>query len=133
MKKEELLGKELSNLYALAKQVNIYFDESDIRFLTGKARKILENYIKFSTANEEQASRTLRTLHVNPGNTTDSIVQEITENLQDIAIQEGYSKEVRELGFMMSINRLIGYHAANIENVQYMVHAVYDDKILQRA
>jgi hypothetical protein len=127
MKKGELLGKELSNLYAIAKQVNHHFDESDIRFLSEKSQKILEKYIQFSSANEEQASGALRDLHVNPGNTTDSIVHEITENLHEIATHRGYSKEVRELGYVMSLNRLIGYHAANIENVQHMVSAVYDD------
>tara|TARA_R110000822_G_scaffold22076_4_gene69677 strand:+ start:1951 stop:2100 length:150 start_codon:yes stop_codon:yes gene_type:complete len=48
--------------------------------------------------NKEQVSKTLRNLDINPGNTTDSIVHEITENLQEIATQKGYGKEVRKLG-----------------------------------
>lgn len=67
--------------------------------------------------NKEQVSKTLRNLDINPGNTTDSIVQEITENLQEIATQKGYGKEVRRWGYTMSLNRLISYHEANIENL----------------
>jgi len=125
MKKVDLLGKELSNLYAIAKQVNHYFDESDISFLSEKVQKILVNYVKFSCTNEEQISKTLRELNVNPGNTIDSIVNEITENLRDITTQKGYSKEIKELGFMMSLNRLIGYHESNLENIHYLMDEIY--------
>lgn len=128
MKKEELLGKELSNLYAIAKQVKTYFDDSDISFLSEKAQQILVSYVGFSCRNEEQTSRILKSLEVNPGNTTDSIVQEITENLHDIASQKGYSKEVRALGYMMSLNRLISYHAVNIDNLDNLVGEVYEKK-----
>lgn len=128
MKKEELLGKELSNLYAIAKQVKTYFDDSNISFLSEKAQQILVSYVGFSCRNEEQTSRILKSLEVNPGNTTDSIVQEIIENLHDIASQKGYSKEVRALGYMMSLNRLINYHAVNIDNLDNLVGEVYEKK-----
>lgn len=125
MKKEELFGKELSNLYAIAKQVNHYFDGSDINFLSEKAQQILVNYVKFSCSNEEQTAAALRDLNINPGNTTDSIVNEITENLHDITTHKGYSKEIRELGFILSLNRLIGYHESNLENIQHLLDLVY--------
>ncbi|GGW47918.1 hypothetical protein [Arenibacter certesii] len=125
MKKEELLGKELSNLYAIAKQVNHYFDGSEINFLSERTQQILVNYIKFSCTNEEQTAGALRDLKINPGNTSDSIVNEITENLHDITTRKGYSKEIRELGFLMSLNRLIGYHESNLENIQYLMDLVY--------
>lgn len=127
MNKDELLGKELSNLYAIAKQVNTYFDESDISFLSERVQKILVNYVKFSCNNEEQTSRTLRELNVNPGNTVDSIVNEITENLHSISTQKGIGKAVRELGFVMSLNRLIQYHGSNLENIQYLMDVVYEE------
>lgn len=65
MNKEELLGRELSNLYAIAKQVNHYFDGSDISFLSEENQLILVEYVKFSCANEEQVSSTLRNLEIN--------------------------------------------------------------------
>lgn len=120
MTKEELLGKELSNLYAIAKQVKNYFDESDISFLTERTQKVLVGYVEFSCKNEAQASQALRNLGFNPGNTTDSIVQEITENLHEIATLKGQSKELKALGYAMSLNRLMGYHKANIENLGYL-------------
>ncbi len=121
MTKEDLLGKELSNLYAIAKQVNHYFNDSDISFLSERAQQLLMRYVKFSCSNEEQTSANLRNLHVNPGNTSDSIVKEITENLRDIAIEKEMSKKVKELCYMMSLNRLVSYHAANIDNVRYLL------------
>lgn len=117
MKKEELLSKELSNLYAIAKQVNHYFNDSDISFLSERMQKTLVNYVKFSCANEEKITDALRNLNINPRNTTDSIVQEITENLHEITKQKDCSDDVKEMGFTMSLNRLISYHFANIENL----------------
>jgi len=121
MTKEDLLGKELSNLYAIAKQVNHYFNDSDISFLSEGAQQLLMRYVKFSCANEEQTSENLRGLQVNPGNTSDSIVHEITENLHQIATEKGMNKKVRELSYIVSLNRLIGYHSANIENIGYLL------------
>ncbi|QLG46533.1 hypothetical protein [Costertonia aggregata] len=122
MDKIGLFSKELSNLYAIAKQVNHYFNGSDISFLSDKDQAILVDYVKFSCANEEQVSRSLRNLEINPGNTTDSIVQEMTENLQEISNQSGLNEEIKAMGYMMSLNRLISYHAANIHILDYYSH-----------
>ena len=119
MNKEELLGKELSNLYAISKQVNHYFNGSDISFLSERIQQLLMKYVKFSCNNEERVSESLRSLNINPGNTKDSIVQEIIENLNEIATQKEYAREVREMGFIMSLNRLISYHMANINNLDF--------------
>ena len=121
MTKEDLLGKELSNLYAIAKQVNHYFNDSDISFLSEPSQNTLMRYVEFSCADEEKTSENLRSLQVNPGNTSDSIVNDITENLKEIVNEKGLSKKVREMSYMMSLNRLIGYHAANIENIGYLL------------
>jgi lipopolysaccharide biosynthesis regulator YciM len=121
MTKEDLLGRELSNLYAIAKQVNHYFNDSDISFLSEEAQQLLMRYVEFSCTNEEQTSENLRALGVNPGNTSDSIVNEITENLHGIATEKGLNKKVRESSYMVSLNRLIGYHSANIENIGYLL------------
>ncbi|MDT7827785.1 hypothetical protein RQM65_03785 [Pricia sp. S334] len=121
MIKEDLLGKELSNLYAIAKQVNRYFDDSDISFLSEREQQLVMGYVKFSCANEEETSENLRIMQVNPGNTTDAIVAEITENLHEIATEKGLSKKVRELSYMMSVNRLVAYHTANLENIGYLL------------
>jgi len=116
MTKKELLGKELSNLYAIAKQVNTHFNGSDISFLSEKAFAVLGDYVKFSCANEEETSESLRALQVNPGNTTDSIVREMTENLNDI-VKSNEKDALKELSFNLSLNRLISYHTTNVQNV----------------
>lgn len=116
MTKKELYGKELSNLYAIAKQVNHYFNGSDISFLTEKTTQILSDYVQFSCGNEEEIADTLRNIKVNPGNTTDSIVNEMTENLNEI-IKSNLKKSVKETSYVLSLNRLIAYHMVNVENV----------------
>ncbi len=124
MDKEELLGKELSNLYAISKQVNHYFNDSDISFLSERRKVILEDYLKLSCKNEVEIAETLRHINVNPGNTTDSIVNEITENLQEIISHNGFKKDSKQLSYMMSLNRLISYHVANIENIGFLLNEV---------
>ena len=121
MDKEELLGKELSNLYAISKQVNHYFNDSDISFLSERRKVILEDYLKLSCKNEVEIAETLRHINVNPGNTTDSIVNEITENLQEIISNNGFKKDSKQLSYMMSLNRLISYHVSNIENIRFLL------------
>ena len=93
MKKDELLAKELFNLYAIGKRVIRYFNEIKTSFLSKRVEKIIMQYVEFCKMNKEQVSTTLRNLDINPGNTTNSMVQVITQNLQAIAAQKGYGKE----------------------------------------
>ncbi|TLF45552.1 hypothetical protein [Maribacter aurantiacus] len=124
MDKEELLGKELSNLYAISKQVNNFFNGSKIGFLNERRKTMLEEYLKLSCKYENDIAQALRHINVNPGNTTDSIVQEITENLQEILSESGIKKDSKQLSYMMSLNRLISYHVANIENIGFLLNEV---------
>lgn len=119
MTKKEILGKELSNLYAIAKQVNTYFDGSDISFLSERTQVALADYVRFSCANEEETSETLKKMRVNPGNTTDSIVNEITDNLLEVVLGN-YSKTLKELNYQLSLNRLLSYHMANVDNILHL-------------
>ena len=122
MDKQDLMGKELSNLYAIAKQVNHYFNGSDISFLNETRKIMITNYLQFSCKNEELIAELLRGINVNPGNTKDSIIDEITENLHDIISKKNCSDQVKSLSYMMSLNRLISYHIANVENVRYVMN-----------
>ena len=126
MNKEDLLQKELSNLYAISKQINNYFNGSEISFLSEKNQLNLMDYLKLNCEQEEQVSDVLQSFNFNPANTTDSIVQEITENLAIIAGQE-IGNEIKEAGYLMSINRLISYQIANVENIQFVGNK--EDKI----
>ncbi|WP_209400392.1 hypothetical protein [Pseudozobellia sp. WGM2] len=120
MTRDDLLGKEMSNLYAIAKQVNHYFNDSDISFLKKRMQNLLSNYVKFSCNHEEQTAEMLRNLQVNPGNTTDSIVNEMTENLDQI-VKSDLSDSLKQLSYELSLNRLISYHKANIENIEHLL------------
>lgn len=124
MDMQDLLGKELSNLYAIAKQVNHYFNGSDISFLNEERKQIVENYLQFSCKNEEDIAEMLRNINVNPGNTKDSIIEEITENLHQIILQKDTTRKLKSLGYMMSLNRLVSYHMANVDNIRFVMNDV---------
>lgn len=129
MDTKELLGKELSNLYAITKQVNHFFDGNDISFLTESRQHTVMKYVKLSCKNEQDVAEVLRTININPGNTTDSIINEITENLRDITIQKDSTDELKSMGYIMSFNRLISYHEANIKNIEYLLDEIGDLRI----
>ena len=119
MDKQELLGKELSNLYAINKQVSHYFKNSDLSFLDEHRQQTVNKYINANLKNEELVTKMLRLLEVNPGNTVDSIVNEITENLHEISLKKTDNKALNGLGYMMSFNRLLSYHKANVFNIDF--------------
>ncbi|WP_093978918.1 hypothetical protein [Arenibacter algicola] len=78
--------------------------------------------MRFCKTNKELVPKTLRNLVINLGNTSDSIVQEITKNLQIIATRKGCGDEVRKPGYTMSLNRIISYPEANIDNLDSWKH-----------
>ncbi|MFV1447882.1 hypothetical protein VBZ51_01980 [Maribacter sp. HS] len=122
MDKQELLGKEFSNLYAINKQVSHYFKNSDLSFLDEHRQQTVNNYINANLKNEELVTKMLRLLEVNPGNTVDSIVNEITENLHEISLKKTDNKALNGLGYMMSFNRLLSYHKANVVNIDFILN-----------
>ena len=122
MDKQELLGKELSNLYAINKQVSHYFKNSDLSFLDEHRQQTVNKYINANLKNEELVTKMLRLLEVNPGNTVDSIVNEITENLHEISLKKTDNKALNGLGYMMSFNRLLSYHKANVVNIDFILN-----------
>ena len=122
MDKQELLGKELSNLYAINKQVSHYFKNSDLSFLDEHRQQTVNKYINANLKNEKLVTKMLRSLEVNPGNTVDSIVNEITENLHEISLKKTDNKALNGLGYMMSFNRLLSYHKANVVNIDFILN-----------
>ena len=119
MTTHDLLSKELSNMYALSKQIITYFDESEIDFLPEGTQLLLVKYLALNCLNKEIISEALSSLKINPGNTTDSIVEEITNNLKAI-VNENINKTVKTKGYLMSLNRMLGYQLSNIENVHFL-------------
>ncbi|MEQ8217015.1 MAG: hypothetical protein RH981_02185 [Arenibacter sp.] len=52
MKKDELLAKELCNLYAIGKQVIRYFNEIETSFLSKRVENIIIQYVEFCKMNK---------------------------------------------------------------------------------
>jgi len=120
-----LLSKELSNIYAIYKQVNKFLDGSDIHFLSEQHQLLLMDYLKTLCKSEEDISNMLVKLQFNPTNTVDSIIEEITENLREITNQD-ISEQVKSSGYRMSMNRLLAYQIANLENAQHIGDGLLD-------
>ena len=59
--------------------------------------------------------RSLQEKNINPGNTTDSVAQEMIENIKDIASQK-IPQEVKDEGLLASFNRINYYRMACYEN-----------------
>lgn len=115
---KDLRRKELSNLYAIFKQSNKHFKKAGISFLTDKKQLMLTYYIKFTADLEEKVSDICSKLGINPGNTKDSIVEEMTENLKE-SMKLKIDQEVKEIGYLMSVNRLMNYQISNLENIAF--------------
>ena len=115
----DLLNKELTNLYAITKQINNYLNGSDISFFDEKNQIQLGDYLKANCQYENHISEKLDKLNINPTNTQDSIITEIIENLQQIA-DSTIQNNVKSEGYLMSLNRLMCYQIANFKNIEYL-------------
>lgn len=119
MNRKKLFNEELSNLYAINKQVNKYFTKDNSRFLSEKHQVLLNEYLNVTRQCEKMTSNILDELDFNPTNTSDSIIEEIIENLANIARMD-IDNVIKTPGYLMSINRLISYQLANLENIKYI-------------
>ena len=106
-------------MYAINKQLRQYFDGREIAFLSEKLQLLLVNYLEFVCTCTKETTMVLEELEINPGSTSDSIVQEITENLSNITNQD-IETSVKTLGYAMSLNRLMGYQIANLGNIEFL-------------
>lgn len=114
-----ILQKELSNLYALSKQINNYLDGSKIDFLIDRHQLNIGTYLKANCEFEITISEMLKVNSINPGNTIDSIIAEIVKNLEGIASND-MNSTAKQLGYLFSLNRLLSYQIANLENISFL-------------
>lgn len=117
----EVFEKELSNIYALTKQINIHFINYNRNFLNENLNHLLSNYLDWNHTYETRIAECLRALEINPGNTIDSVAKEILDNIDELN-SEVLSENVKNLSFQLCLNRLISYHRANIENIQELLN-----------
>ncbi|MDD3788660.1 MAG: DUF892 family protein [Petrimonas sp.] len=111
----DLFNSELKNLYALEKQFAKVLNEIKDNVADEDLLQIITD---LTTEAEEQfdlVHQALKDLMINPGSTTDSVVQQMAENLRQASLMD-IPQEVKDEGILASLNRLNYYRMACYEN-----------------
>ena len=115
---KDLFEAEFKNLYAMEKQIM-----ADIENFPSvehkKFNKALNLMAKSNGKNFEKIKKLNSDMSLNPGSTTDSIIQEILENIKSIESEKLNSK-VKEAGLLASFNRLATYRTTAYFNAYRM-------------
>ena len=125
----DLFNSEFTNLYTLEKECAEIFEavQSDIE--DADIKQIAMELAKDASTQFVLLQEALRTKEINPGNTTDSVAQEMIENLKEIASLK-IPQEVKDEGILGSFNRLNYYRMACYENAYELAKKLeYDDVI----
>ncbi|MEO6348470.1 MAG: DUF892 family protein [Aquaticitalea sp.] len=119
---KELFEKEFKNLYALEKQIHdtmITLEPSESK----KLKKRVKKFLKYNTSDFLTVQEIAQNLSINPGNTIDSVAQEILKNISEIAHLNLVVNE-KNAGLIPSLNRLLAYKTINYYNVRRMAKAL---------
>ena len=111
----DLFNSEFKNLYALEKECTEIFENVQEEI---KDEDLLQIAIDLTSECKNQLDllqQALRDKNINPGNTTDSVAQEMIENLKEISKQQ-IPQDVKDEGLLASFNRLNYYRMACYEN-----------------
>ena len=111
----DLFNSEFKNLYALEKECVEIFESVQEKIEDQDLLQIALELAKDSGKQLELLQEALRKVDINPGNTTDSVAQEMIENLKEISSQQ-IPQEVKDEGILASFNRLNYYRMACYEN-----------------
>ena len=63
-------------------------------------------------------------LSINPGNTVDSVAEEMLDNISEISNMEAIPSKVKNAGMVASLYRLVSYKTVNYYNVRRMAKAM---------
>lgn len=125
----DLFNSEFRNLYALEKECTEIFEAVQPEIQDADIKLIAVELTKDASTQFDLLQEALRTKEINPGNTTDSVAQEMIENLKEIASQK-IPQEVKDEGILGSFNRLNYYRMACYENAYELAKKLeYDDLI----
>ncbi|GEM_PF-6385330 len=123
----DLFNSEFKNLYALEKECVEIFEAVQQEI---KDQDLLQIAVELANDSEKQFNllqEALRNKEINPGNTTDSVAQEMIENLKEISSLK-IPQEVKDEGILGSFNRLNYYRIACYENTYELAKKLgYDD------
>ena len=111
----DLFNSEFKNLYALEKECVEIFEAVQEEIKDQDLLQIAVELSKESKKQYELLKEALQDKEINPGNTTDSVAQEMIENLKEIASQK-IPQEVKDEGLLASFNRMTYYRMACYEN-----------------
>ena len=123
----DLFNSEFKNLYALEKECVETFEAVQVEIEDQDLQQIAVELAKESKKQFDLLKEALRDKDINPGNTTDSVAQEMIENIKDIASQK-IPQEIKDEGLLASFNRMSYYRIACYENTYELAKKVgYDD------
>lgn len=123
----DLFNSEFKNLYALEKECVEIFEAVQEEIEDQDLMQIAVELAKDSGKQFELLQEALRKTEVNPGNTTDSVAQEMIENLKEISSLD-IPQEVKDESILGSFNRLNYYRMACYENTYELAKKLkYDD------
>ena len=111
----DLFNSEFKNLYALEKECVEIFEAVQEEIKDQDLLQIAVVLSKESKKQYELLKEALQDKEINPGNTTDSVAQEMIENLKEISSQK-IPQEVKDEGLLASFNRMTYYRMACYEN-----------------
>ena len=125
----DLFNSEFKNLYALEKECVEIFEAVQEEIKDQDLLQIAKELAKDSGKQLELLQEALQKTEVNPGNTTDSVAQEMIENLKEISSLK-IPQEVKDESILGSFNRLNYYRMACYENTYELAKKLkYDDLI----
>ncbi|MDD2474974.1 MAG: DUF892 family protein [Dysgonamonadaceae bacterium] len=111
----DLFNSEFKNLYALEKECAEIFEVVQAEIKDPDLLQIAVDLVLECNNQLDLLQQALRDNDINPGNTTDSVAQEMIENLKDISAMK-IPQEVKDEGLLASFNRLNYYRMACYEN-----------------
>lgn len=114
---KDLFEIEFKNLYAIEKQSSEIKDRIKYTFNNKDIEKRYQNFIKNAQDSMKEIQTYLSLQKINPGNTVDSVMQEILQNIVDIT-NKRINKDIKETGLLCSLNRATHYKIACYKNVR---------------
>lgn len=107
----DLYEAELKNLYALEKQIQSSL-QNDYKVKNERLKKRLDKFTSHNEKDFQRIQKVLQKQEINPGSTTDSVAQEILDNISTIT-NETMKSTVKEAGLVASLIRLSAYKTSN--------------------
>lgn len=123
----DLFVSEFKNLYALEKQFIEVLKQIKDNVVDEDLLQIVSDLTEEAEEQFNLVHDALKSKDINPGNTTDSVVQQMTENLRQASVMN-IPQEVKDEGILASLNRLNYYRMACYENTYELSKKLkYDD------